>query len=113
MLPSQVASAQTWARSDSWDVEEDLHGVEVVKGLVREGHRLESLCYEVRVPWTMMRDWALVTAPARFPWRCSRGDADADLARAGDGDEDAGEAFDVPCAWCFAWVPYGGGGVEG
>ena len=41
------------------------------------------------------------------------GDADADLARAGDGDEDAGEAFEVPCAWCFVRGAHGGGGVEG
>lgn len=31
------------------------------------------MCYEVRVPWTMMRDWALVTARSRVsvavrPW---------------------------------------------
>ena len=42
------------------------------------------------------------------------GDADADLARAGDGDEDAGEAFG---AWFGAWFGAGGrhgsGGVEG
>ena len=42
------------------------------------------------------------------------GDADADLARAGDGDEHAGEAFG---AWFGAWFGAGGrhgsGGVEG
>ena len=80
------------------DVEEDLHGVEVVKGL------LEAAVDD---------DAGLGFGDGsheRFRGGAAVGDADADLARAGDGDEHAGEAFGTRLG---AGGRHGSGGVEG